>query len=560
MLTNGKKTLSGLCFLALASVVLAAGNVELNPKDAISVPRLINYQGKLTDGSGIPVPDGNYTVDFAVFAESAGGTSLWAERQTVRAANGLFNVILGTTTPVVIPDGPNCFLQVTVNGALVSPRIRMASTPYAYDAQAAQEASHATAADVAVNAGHATRADQADSANTAGDADKLDGNHANAFTTLASDAGRSGVVTSLFEGTSTLASKYAAIAHPHSGVDITSGKVGNAYLNTGSGGGLDADQLDGSHASAFAASTHPHVGGDITSGTISDARLSPNVALLNSAQSFTAVKTFSSAPSFTASPPFAVSSGTAVTNLNADFLDGSHATAFSSSSHNHDAMYINDGLGEVNAANDFNFTAPTQITNLGADLLDGSHATAFATSAHTHTASGDVTGTVTGTLTIANDAVTSLKIANGTIAATDIGANAVSLDRIARGATSGQAIVANGVAADATWDYPTALGRSANSPTAVTFFRFGRVSIDLPNIPVGATDIVMNPAPAPLNNLAVNDYLFLSVNSTGGWANGLMLGAHCFVNAAGQFTVRVLNTTAGAINPAATNFEYIWLR
>jgi hypothetical protein len=44
--------------------------------------------------------------------------------------------------------------------------------------------------------------------------------------------------------------------------------------NDGSGSGLDADTVDGSHASAFAASSHGHAASDTTSGTFADARIS----------------------------------------------------------------------------------------------------------------------------------------------------------------------------------------------------------------------------------------------------------------------------------------------
>lgn len=41
----------------------------------------------------------------------------------------------------------------------------------------------------------------------------------------------------------------------------------------GTGSGLDADLLDGSHATDFAAVSHSHSAGDITSGTLNDARI-----------------------------------------------------------------------------------------------------------------------------------------------------------------------------------------------------------------------------------------------------------------------------------------------
>lgn len=44
----------------------------------------------------------------------------------------------------------------------------------------------------------------------------------------------------------------------------SSGKIANDWLNTGSGGGIDADTLDGSHAAAFAAAVHTHAISDVT--------------------------------------------------------------------------------------------------------------------------------------------------------------------------------------------------------------------------------------------------------------------------------------------------------
>jgi hypothetical protein len=58
-------------------------------------------------------------------------------------------------------------------------------------------------------------------------------------------------------------------------------------------------------------------------------------------------------------------------------LSHNHDTAYSQLGHNHDVAYINDGAGEINAANDFNFAASTFVPNLDADTVDGKHATAF---------------------------------------------------------------------------------------------------------------------------------------------------------------------------------------
>lgn len=67
----------------------------------------------------------------------------------------------------------------------------------------------------------------------------------------------------------------------------------------------------------------------ITLGTLNNARLSSTVALLNTAQVFSAPKTFSVAPLFTSvTVPFSVTSSAKVNNLNADLLDGLDSSAF----------------------------------------------------------------------------------------------------------------------------------------------------------------------------------------------------------------------------------------
>src|SRR4030067_3562852 len=66
------------------------------------VPRLINFQGKITDGSGTPVKDSTYSVLFTIYNALVGGTNLWSETDTVATKGGTFNVNLGSST--ALPD------------------------------------------------------------------------------------------------------------------------------------------------------------------------------------------------------------------------------------------------------------------------------------------------------------------------------------------------------------------------------------------------------------------------------------------------------------------------
>ncbi len=103
-------------------------------------------------------------------------------------------------------------------------------------------------------------------------ADLLDGQEASAFLTTANDYGRSGVAADLYEGTSTLTSKYVNEGQANSitssmiqdfqiqDIDIANtaniapSKIqGTAWTSTndGPGSGLDADMLDGKQATQF---------------------------------------------------------------------------------------------------------------------------------------------------------------------------------------------------------------------------------------------------------------------------------------------------------------------
>jgi len=104
-------------------------------------------------------------------------------------------------------------------------------------------------------------------------------------------------------------------------------------------------------------------------------------------------------------------------SMNANKLDGQDASAFALSAHNHDAVYINDGAGEINAANDFNFTTSTFVTNLDADKLDGQNSSVFSQ---------------------LGNSIESGEITNGTIVNDDISASAnISASKINDGSGSG---------------------------------------------------------------------------------------------------------------------------
>jgi len=131
-----------LCLVALAAdnAVVDRQSIVQSPSsivdgtDAITIPQMLSYQGKLTDTFGLPVPDTLYAIRFRLYAQPTGGTQFWQENQSVRTTDGLFSVLLGSVTPIgSVPDAGTAYLGMAVGGgAELTPRRRIASAAYAY--------------------------------------------------------------------------------------------------------------------------------------------------------------------------------------------------------------------------------------------------------------------------------------------------------------------------------------------------------------------------------------------------------------------------------------------
>ncbi len=143
-----------LCFAALAADDAVVGEgpaanrqtpiANLRSPDAITIPRMLNYQGLLTDAAGHAVPDSVYSVVFRLYVQSSGGSPFWSETQNVQTRSGLFTVLLGAVTPVgSMPDAGTVYLGMEVGAAELVPRLRLVSAAYAYKADSA---THAAAA------------------------------------------------------------------------------------------------------------------------------------------------------------------------------------------------------------------------------------------------------------------------------------------------------------------------------------------------------------------------------------------------------------------------------
>ena len=103
---------------------------------AAQVPSLINYQGRLTDGSGNPV-SGNRTMAVRLYDAATGGNMTYEETiGTVGVANGTYSFQFGASgNGIVSVLSGQDYLALTVNGTEETTRTRLLAVPYALKAK-----------------------------------------------------------------------------------------------------------------------------------------------------------------------------------------------------------------------------------------------------------------------------------------------------------------------------------------------------------------------------------------------------------------------------------------
>ena len=105
---------------------------KINTVDALAttVPRILSYQGLLTQPNGRAIKDGNIQVTFRLYTELDGGSHFWEESQEIFIEDGIITATLGKL--IAIESVPSAsFLEVEINGTALAPRQEMASSFYA---------------------------------------------------------------------------------------------------------------------------------------------------------------------------------------------------------------------------------------------------------------------------------------------------------------------------------------------------------------------------------------------------------------------------------------------
>jgi len=118
----------GVLLLLLAIFSLPSVHAE--------VPKLINFEGKLTEKDGTPI-SGTKTITFRIYDSADTKRPIWVETRDVTIDNGFYSILLGSVEPFPssMKFDTKYWLSVQVSGEdEMSPRYEIGAVPYAINA------------------------------------------------------------------------------------------------------------------------------------------------------------------------------------------------------------------------------------------------------------------------------------------------------------------------------------------------------------------------------------------------------------------------------------------
>ncbi len=143
-----RRIFTGIGFIIIVIGYGQVGRVTFT--GARAVPKVLGYQGYLTDTLGSPIDD-TLDMTFKIFGSPTSGPDLWSETQwDVPVERGVFSVLLGNVNPIpdtVLTQGTDRWLELTIEwGDTLQPRTRIVSAAYAYMSTYSDTAEYAKSA------------------------------------------------------------------------------------------------------------------------------------------------------------------------------------------------------------------------------------------------------------------------------------------------------------------------------------------------------------------------------------------------------------------------------
>jgi hypothetical protein len=124
------------CFVFLVAVAGATPSLATDPSSTT-----MEYQGQLTDPNGAPL-NGTHDLLIGIWDSESGGTKRWSELHAATpVTNGAFEVVLGAVNTSLVPNfhGESYWIEITVDGEVMSPRQKVRAAPYAFHARVASQ-------------------------------------------------------------------------------------------------------------------------------------------------------------------------------------------------------------------------------------------------------------------------------------------------------------------------------------------------------------------------------------------------------------------------------------
>jgi len=105
---------------------------------AFAAPTKLSQQGRLLDGDSQALT-GTHALVFKLFDAETAGTEVWQEDRAVSFEEGYYSIVLGEQVPLsdLLFAAGSVWLELTVDGAVLSPRQEVVSVPYALRAAVA---------------------------------------------------------------------------------------------------------------------------------------------------------------------------------------------------------------------------------------------------------------------------------------------------------------------------------------------------------------------------------------------------------------------------------------
>lgn len=131
----------------LLVMITLAGFLSSRAQAAVGIRKTVNFQGKVVNTNGTNVADASYSFRFRIYTSTAptdatnscsANSCMWEETKNITTVNGIFQTELGDTTTLpgsVDFNSDTLYLAVKfTTDTEMSPRIRLAAVPYAFNA------------------------------------------------------------------------------------------------------------------------------------------------------------------------------------------------------------------------------------------------------------------------------------------------------------------------------------------------------------------------------------------------------------------------------------------